>query len=471
MRSDGKRLLTASADDISGRSIMSKVFRVLVDIFIAVCLIAVAALLVPPLIGVKTEVAAPAMDRNLTEGTVTYGVRRPAATLSKGDEIVFSDEEIPSLYLYTVISVDADNSVLTVLDPATSQELDLEVGKNITKKVLVLPYLGYILLALRSPNGLAMLISAAAFLVALFLIALLWDKKSSAAKAEVARKSEGDEEYFAALARSVEQPGKLDEIYRSPAAPETPQNAAAGMSAATQNLYTETSAVDGRTKEIDVNGTLAGLGVGAAAGAAAAAGADEILEVDTNPDFPAIDESAAVQKSQPVIRPETVKVKEKAVGKDNGGKAVLAGIGVGAAAAAAVNAAQNAKDDDWEDIQEKPEPDRYTTDNIIAAFSNVPDDKSAASLDIAENEIPDVSNALVAALETTQVSRPERTYQTAAFKPVPEPVEEELDEVELAIPVKTANEILDEAYAKGYDPQVITDDVTGVKLVDFSDCF
>ena len=44
------------------------------------------------------------------------------------------------------------------------------------------------------------------------------------------------------------------------------------------------------------------------------------------------------------------------------------------------------------------------------------------------------------------------------------------DEIELAMPVLSAEEIIDAAYARGEDPSVTRDEVTGVTLVDFSDC-
>ena len=133
-------------------------------------------------------------------------------------------------------------------------------------------------------------------------------------------------------------------------------------------------------------------------------------------------------------------------------------------------AAANTIDDDGVPAYVPPANSPYNTGNIAAAFAEIPEENSAASLDLDENVIPDVSEALVAALATTNVSRSDRAYTQNIPQPEPEVQEEEqLDEIELAIPVRTADEILEEAYANGLDPKVSEDEVTGIKFIDFSD--
>ena len=138
--------------------------------------------------------------------------------------------------------------------------------------------------------------------------------------------------------------------------------------------------------------------------------------------------------------------------------------------AAAPEAAATLVDDDGVPAYVPPANSPYNTGNIAAAFAEIPEENSAASLDLDENVIPDVSEALVAALATTNVSRSDRAYTQNIPQPEPEVQEEEqLDEIELAIPVRTADEILEEAYANGLDPKVSEDEVTGIKFIDFSD--
>ena len=84
------------------------------------------------------------------------------------------------------------------------------------------------------------------------------------------------------------------------------------------------------------------------------------------------------------------------------------------------------------------------------------------------DSIPDVQAALEAALENQPLNRSEDTH-------IPEPAEPEAEipdeetEIELAIPVQTAEEILQQAYAGGQDPKIRQEEVTGVTLIDFSD--
>ncbi len=90
-------------------------------------------------------------------------------------------------------------------------------------------------------------------------------------------------------------------------------------------------------------------------------------------------------------------------------------------------------------------------------------------------ELPDVQTALEAALENQQLSRPERPknaaqqlYAEKAFSDEP-PVPDENGEIELAMPVHTAEELISKAYAEGLDPVVKEDKTNGVTFVDYSD--
>ena len=86
------------------------------------------------------------------------------------------------------------------------------------------------------------------------------------------------------------------------------------------------------------------------------------------------------------------------------------------------------------------------------------------------DSIPDVQAALEAALENQPLNRSEDTHipEPAETEPEAELPDEET-EIELAIPVQTAEEILQQAYAGGQDPKIRKEEVTGVTLIDFSD--
>ena len=53
--------------------------------------------------------------------------------------------------------------------------------------------------------------------------------------------------------------------------------------------------------------------------------------------------------------------------------------------------------------------------------------------------------------------------------PEPEPEPEPSEPIELAMPVYTAEELLQKAHAAGDDPKVIEDHATGITILDYSD--
>ena len=90
--------------------------------------------------------------------------------------------------------------------------------------------------------------------------------------------------------------------------------------------------------------------------------------------------------------------------------------------------------------------------------------------DFGTDSLPDVQAALEAALENQPLNRSEDTHIPENEEPEPYSEEPEMaSEIELAMPVYTAEELLQQAYNAGRDPKVIEEPVTGVKLVDFSE--
>ncbi len=83
--------------------------------------------------------------------------------------------------------------------------------------------------------------------------------------------------------------------------------------------------------------------------------------------------------------------------------------------------------------------------------------------------LPDVQNALEAALENQQLNQ-----QSEGYVPQAAPAEEVQElpngEIELAMPVYTAAELMEKAREIGLTPKRRKDEVTGITLVDFSEC-
>ena len=78
-----------------------------------------------------------------------------------------------------------------------------------------------------------------------------------------------------------------------------------------------------------------------------------------------------------------------------------------------------------------------------------------------------------AAAEETAEELTEETEETESAETIEEPEEEPEPEpsepIELAMPVYTAEELLQKAHAAGDDPKVIEDPATGITILDYSD--
>ena len=86
------------------------------------------------------------------------------------------------------------------------------------------------------------------------------------------------------------------------------------------------------------------------------------------------------------------------------------------------------------------------------------------------SEFSSLEGALEQVLNTNQINQtPEDVVPDAVSGEQPAD-EETSTEIELAIPSHSLDELLQEAYAKGEDPQVKKDSATGITLVDYSSC-
>jgi len=74
-----------------------------------------------------------------------------------------------------------------------------------------------------------------------------------------------------------------------------------------------------------------------------------------------------------------------------------------------------------------------------------------------------------AAAEETAEEVTEETEETESAEPEEEPEPEPSEPIELAMPVYTAEELLQKAHAAGDDPKVIEDPATGITILDYSD--
>lgn len=103
---------------------------------------------------------------------------------------------------------------------------------------------------------------------------------------------------------------------------------------------------------------------------------------------------------------------------------------------------------------------------------NSPSPVESIRENLGQEALPDVQAALEAALESQPLNRTAETSSLSVLTPEEDndPQLNEDGEIELAIPIRTADELLEKAYAQGLDPVVEDDVITGIKIVDFSEC-
>lgn len=184
---------------------MSKVLKVIVNLFLVCAILIAAAILVPPLLGVSTTVIdSSSTETNLSVGSVTYSKDENIADIVAGDKILHESDA--RVYAYKIQAVDADSSKYTVVDYKSggteTQELTL---RNTASKIIVsVPLIGYIMIAMHSVEGLIIIGLIVLFIIILFILAELWKKSDD--NDEEDQDEEEDEEQIA-----VNPPVQLEE--------------------------------------------------------------------------------------------------------------------------------------------------------------------------------------------------------------------------------------------------------------------
>lgn len=87
------------------------------------------------------------------------------------------------------------------------------------------------------------------------------------------------------------------------------------------------------------------------------------------------------------------------------------------------------------------------------------------------SELAGIGNALENVMENERMNQtPHNEEPSPKSAPDEEAADVSSSEIEIAIPARSLEELLQEAYAKGEDPTVVKDETIGVTLVDYSDC-
>ena len=171
---------------------MSGFLKFIVHLIVFLSIISVLALAVPPFVGISTITIDDAdMETNLPLGSVTYGKTITGSDVRIGDSIVV--QEGTQVYRYRVQEIDLDNSMYTVVD--TSKDPNpkaITLRGNVTRVTITIGYIGYLLMAIQSREGLIVIGLGILFLIILFTLAEIWgrDKEDPAGSSEDASTGE-----------------------------------------------------------------------------------------------------------------------------------------------------------------------------------------------------------------------------------------------------------------------------------------
>ena len=145
---------------------MSKFLKFIVHFFVICTIVCVLGLALPPFFGVRTVIM-DSSDKatNLPVGSVTYAIPVKTEDVAAGTPIL--------------VSVNRENNTGTVIDTTTSAQQNITVSvKNWVPKIVVtIPFVGYLLVATESIEGLIILGLVILFLIILYVIAELWKKE------------------------------------------------------------------------------------------------------------------------------------------------------------------------------------------------------------------------------------------------------------------------------------------------------
>lgn len=173
---------------------MSKFLKFIVNLVVICAILVAAALLVPPLAGVKTVmIDGSGSETNLPQGSVTYGQSAQVSQLGEGDKVLV--ENGTSVYEYVIEEIDATAGTYTMSDPYDkgAEEQSVKLSGQVAKSIVTVPYIAYAAIALQSMEGLIIAGLAIVFLVILFILSELWKKDDDEDEEEDEEENDGEE--------------------------------------------------------------------------------------------------------------------------------------------------------------------------------------------------------------------------------------------------------------------------------------
>ena len=157
---------------------MSKFLKFIVHFVVICTILCVVALAVPPFFGVTTEIRDDStVKSNLAMGSVTYAIPVKTEEAALGTPILVNDETMQCIVIHWPALM-SQNGTGTAMDPTVSQgqPINVAIGSYLPKIVVTIPFIGYLMAATKSIEGLIVLGLTVLFLIILYVIAELWKK-------------------------------------------------------------------------------------------------------------------------------------------------------------------------------------------------------------------------------------------------------------------------------------------------------
>jgi len=156
---------------------MSKFLKFIVHLVVICAIVIALGLTIPPFFGVDTVVVTDSNQRtNLPMGSVTYAIPVKTEEIRENDPILVQEDS--NTYRYNVRRIDQASGTGTVVDPSVTdgREITVAVPDYVKKVVITIGYVGYLLIATKSTEGLIILGLVILFLIILYIIAELWKR-------------------------------------------------------------------------------------------------------------------------------------------------------------------------------------------------------------------------------------------------------------------------------------------------------
>ena len=156
---------------------MSKFLKFIVHLVVICAIVIALGLTIPPFFGVDTVVVTDsALGTNLPMGSVTYAIPVKTEEIRENDPILVQEDS--NTYRYNVRRIDQASGTGTVVDPSVTdgKEITVAVPDYVKKVVITIGYVGYLLIATKSTEGLIILGLVILFLIILYIIAELWKR-------------------------------------------------------------------------------------------------------------------------------------------------------------------------------------------------------------------------------------------------------------------------------------------------------